>query len=260
MMRNVFVLLICLAALAAAAGLALAQNEKAPAPPVQAAPAPPPAATPGSTAILAAETPAPTPSPGAKRRPGEGDRDRDDRHGTGRTRVPPIFRDATDEEIADIMAFTGQYLPWLRTDLEKMRQGDPDRFRQTCRRLRFEVSQLRALKERDAAAFQKAIEERQLRTRSQDLAAKIRAATDPKEKEGLTNELRQVLARMFDAEMVTREAHLRGLEERLESLRKELKDRATHRQEIIDRRLDETLKGSPDPPPTSPPAEAQPKK
>ena len=256
-MRNTFVFLTALAALGAAAGLALAQEEAARTPPSSA----PAASSAPAVAKAAAAAETPAPGPGAKRRPGE--TDRDDRHGASRTRIPPIFRDATDDEIADIMAFTGQYLPWIRAELDKMRQADPDRFRQTCRRLRFEVAQLRGLKERDPAAFQKAIEERQLRTRSQDLAAKVRTATDPKEKQGLTNELRQVLTRIFDAEMVTRAAHIRGLEERLESVRNELKDRSAHRQEIIDKRLDEALKGTPEPGPTPTPptpTEAQPRK
>ena len=42
--------------------------------------------------------------------------------------------------------------------------------------------------------------------------------------------------------MVTHEAHIRGLEERLEDLRAKLQERADHRREIVDQRLQEALK------------------
>jgi polyhydroxyalkanoate synthesis regulator phasin len=182
-----------------------------------------------------------------------------DRHEKGRNRTPAIFGDATDEEIADIMAFTGEYLPWVRQDLEKMQKSDPEHFRQVVRRLRFEVAQLRSMKERDPAAFQKAIEERQLKARAQDLAAKIRAA-DAQEKEAFTAELRKVLDKLFDAEMVTREANIRGLEERLTSLKRELKERSAHRQEILQKRMEQTIKGNVDSNLSPLPERPQPKK
>ena len=236
-MRKVVLVLIVLAAAPLAAGLALAavDDSGTRAQPAAAAP---------RAGIPAADKPGSPAGPPASRRPP--DADRPEHRGAWRPRTPTIFRDATEEEIADIMAFTGEHLPWLCQDLEKMRQSDPDHFRQTCRRLRFEVSQLRSLKERDAAAFQKAIEERQLRLRALGLASKIRAATDAKEQEALTAALRQVLDKMFDAEMVTREANIRGIEERLETLRQELKARAAHRQEVRQKRLEEMLKGNPE--------------
>ena len=182
-----------------------------------------------------------------------------DRHEKGRSRTPSIFGDATDDEFADIMAFTGEYLPWVRQDLERMQKSDPEHFRQVVRRLRFEVAQLRSMKDRDPAAFQKAIEERQLKARAQDLATKIRAA-DAKEKEGFTAELRKVLDKLFDAEMVTREANIRGLEERLTSLKRELKERSAHREEILQKRMEQTVKGNVDSNLSPLPDRPQPKK
>ena len=246
-MRRMVLLLIVLAAVPLAAGLALAAGDDS------GTKAQPTAAAPRAAAPSADKSAA---TPG-RRAP---DADRTEHRGNWRTRTTPIFGDATEEEIADIMAFTGEHLPWLRQDLEKMRQADAERFRQVCRRLRFEVAQLRSLKERDAAAFQKAIEERQLKRRAQDLALKVRAATDAKEKEALTAALRQVLDRMLDAEMVTREAHVRGLEERLDSLKQDLKERAAHREEVLQKRMDETLKGNAESVPKPPPERPQPKK
>ncbi len=84
--------------------------------------------------------------------------------------------------------------------------------------------------------------------RAVDLAAKARTAEDPQEKEAFTKELRKVIDRMFGLELATHEAHIRGLEERIEQLRRELKERAEHRREIVEKRLKEALEGKPEPP------------
>ena len=180
-------------------------------------------------------------------RPPSGERPR---HGERRPfgRSPSVFRDVTDEQIETILAFIDKHMPWRREALETMRRSEPERFRQFCRRLRFEIAQLQHLKGRDEAAFRKAIEQRQLRMRAVDLAAKARTAKDPQEKEAFTKELRKVIDRIFGLELATHEAHIRGLEERIEQLRRELKERAEHRREIVEKRLKEALEGKPEPP------------
>ena len=69
------------------------------------------------------------------------------------------------------------------------------------------------------------------------------AATDPKERDAMTEALRQVIDRLFDVEMATRQAQIRQLEQRLGDLREDLKNRAAARQEAIKKRLDDMLKG-----------------
>jgi hypothetical protein len=108
-------------------------------------------------------------------------------------RVAPIFRDVTEADIADILAFVDENMPWLRPELDRQRATSADQVRQVFRHLRYEVAQLKDLKSRDPEAFRKAIEEKQLRFRSQDLAAKARAAADPAERDALTEELRKVI-------------------------------------------------------------------
>jgi hypothetical protein len=157
-------------------------------------------------------------------------------------RVPPIFRNVTDQDIADIFAFVDEYMPWMRPDLEKIRDTDFDHFRQVCRNLRFEIAQLKNLKTQDEAAFRKAIEEKQLRYRTQDLAAKARAATDPKEREALVEALRGVVDQLLSAEFATRAAQVRQLERRLDDLRQDLKQREASRQAVVNNRIEELLK------------------
>jgi hypothetical protein len=207
--------------------------------------------------------PPPPPPPGKEAR----DRDRDRDEGPGRqgaARVPPMFRDITDEDVAKIMAFVGENLPWMKSELEKMRDSDPVRFRQECRHLRFDITQLERLKAADPDAFKGAIEERRLRYEARELAVKVRAATDPKDRDALTAQLRKLVDNLFEIETATRNAQIRQIESRLENLRKELKERETQRPEIVSKRVDDMLKGRPEspsspegPPPPSPRPEAK---
>jgi DNA anti-recombination protein RmuC len=158
-------------------------------------------------------------------------------------RVAPIFRDVTDADVADILAFVDENMPWMRPELDRLRTTNTDQFRQVCRHLRYEVAQLKDLKGHDPEGFRKAIEEKQLRFRAQDLANKARAATDAAERDALSQELRKVLDRLFDVEMATREAQIAQLEGRMDALREELKARAANRQKIVATRLDDMLKG-----------------
>jgi len=185
-------------------------------------------------------------------RPPDGERPRFGEHSPF-GRGPSIFRDVTDEQIETILAFMKEHMPWRLESLQKMRESDLERFRQFCRRLRFEIAQLQQLKGRDEAAFRKAIEERELKMQALALAHKIRETEDPGEKEKLTRQLREVLNRTFDLELATHEAHIRGLDERIEQLRRELKERAEHRSEVLEKRLKEALQGKRETPFRGPP-------
>lgn len=167
---------------------------------------------------------------------------------------PGIFGPVTDEEVAQILEFLGQYLPEIRVDLEKMRDENPSLFQAYLRRMRFEIRQLKSLREEDEKAFQNALEEKRLRHRSRDLAARIRASTNDAERERLRAELREVVGKLFDAELLTREAHLKRLEEQLKRLREELKESGTRRTEEIEQRLERLI----NPPPARMPEEGGP--
>jgi hypothetical protein len=199
--------------------------------------------------------PGPTPAKGRSgddgprlggRGPGEDESSRGGMH------VAPMFRDLTDEEIAKILAFVSEDMPWLKGELEKARDADQPRFRQMCRHLRFDIAQLEKLKAADAAAFRSAIEERRLRYLAGELAARIRAATDPKERETLREDLRKQVDQLFDIETANRNATIRQIEAELESLRKAIKDRIGARKDIVEKRVDDLVKGRPEGPPAPP--------
>ena len=175
---------------------------------------------------------------------------------------PGIFRDVTDQDINDVLGFTQQHLPMLHEALQQMRESEPARFRALCRRLRFEIGQLKALKKTDEAAFQKALEEKRLQFLARNVADRLRAAQDPAERDRLRTQLRETVGKLFDAELATREAHIRLLEKKLEEIRAELRERAAQRDAILDKRLEEMIQsdsGGPDRPPDRRPHEGPPK-
>jgi hypothetical protein len=247
-MRTVGLTLALAIALTAAAGLVLAQVADTTGSAGKATVL----STPTSTATPTA-SPIPDKPPHPMKGPGPdggrgkgGPGGRDGPNGLGPERPFPMFRDVTDQEITDILAFIDINMPWMRPDLDKMRQAEPDRFRQVCRHLRFEIDQLKDLKAKDPAGFSKAIEERQLRARAKDLLTKVRAATDPKEAEALKNQLHDVLGKLFDAELATRKAQIARLEQQLGSLREDLQKRAAARDDIVATRLTDVLNGKTD--------------
>jgi hypothetical protein len=191
---------------------------------------------------------------------GKGARDRDDEGGGprgGSRGVRPMFGAVTDEDIAQIMAFVNENMPWMKADLEKLRETDANHFRQFCLQLRFDIAQLQKLKDSDPEAFKNAIAERQLRHNAMELAAKVQAAADPKQRDALKEDLRKLVGQLFDVEIAARTAQIRQIETRLDALRKDMKDRVAAREDVVKMRVEEMLKGGkPEgPPPPLPPVD-----
>jgi len=180
------------------------------------------------------------------------------RHPFGHRHVPPIFQELTDEQVEEILAFVKEKMPRRYERLNKLRERHPALFRRMCRRLRFEIGQLRRLKKDDPEAYRAAIEKHRLRGRVADLADRARRAGSSEERQRLAAELRDALGRLFEAERKARQAQVRELEERLHQLRKQLAERAEHRDRIIDRLLERLLaghqgpEGAESPPPAGP--------
>jgi len=218
----------------------------------------------GTGAGESATTPKPQEGTPKPRTPPDHERERFGRGGPREMPMGPgIFRDVTDQDINDVLGFTQHHLPMLHEALQQMWESEPARFRALCRRLRFEIGQLKALQKADEAAFQKALEEKRLQFLARNAADRLRAAQDPAERERLRTQLRETVGKLFDTEQATRGAHIRLLEKKLEEIRAELRERAARRDEILDKRLEEMIQadpGAPDRPPDRRPHEGTPKK
>ncbi len=173
-----------------------------------------------------------------RRGPGPPGRHRRGKRGPfGQQHVPPMFRDLTEEQTEEVLAFVREKMPWRYERLKGLRESHPDMFRHLCRRLRFEIAQLKRLKKTSPEAYKAALEEGRLRNEAADLAGRIRRADSADEKNRLIAQLRDVLGRLFNAEGKAREAQIHQLEERITQLRRQLADRAKHRDDAIDHML-----------------------
>ncbi|MFO8013219.1 MAG: hypothetical protein R6X20_07930 [Phycisphaerae bacterium] len=176
----------------------------------------------------------------------------------GRRHVPPMFQELTDEQVDEILAFVKEKMPWRYERLKAWQEEKPEFFRRMCRRLRFEIGQLKRLKKDNPEAYEAALEEHRLRARAAELAARARKAESEEAREKTKAELRGVLERLFDAERRAREAQIHELEERIAHLRRQLAERAEKRDRIIDWLLERLMAGNQDrdedEPPPSPPS------
>jgi len=171
----------------------------------------------------------------------------------GRRYVPPMFQELTDEQVAEILAFVKEKMPWRYEQLKALKETKPDFFRRTCRRLRFEISQLQRLKKDNPEAYETTMEEHRLRARVVDLAADARKAESEEARRKAVTELRGVLQRLFDVEGKAREAQIHELEERIQQLRRQLAERAEQRDRIIEHLLEKMISGHEEPDEDGPP-------
>jgi len=159
-----------------------------------------------------------------------------------------MFHTPDQEQTEEVWAFVREHMPWRVEGLEKLRDERPEMFKAMTRRLRFEIGQLKRLQESDPKAFQAALEEGALRYRSIELTGQIRQTDDPERRKALTAELRGVVERLLEAEQKAREAQVRELEERLQRLRDQIRERAEHRQDVIEELMKRMLTEPPKPP------------
>lgn len=87
-----------------------------------------------------------------------------------------------------------------------------------------------------------------LKTQEENLLGQIRAATDEKQKQKLTDELRQLESKRFDLIVATRQIKYQELNKKLEGIKKELQKQQTdldnlksHKNEELKKRLDDLI-------------------
>jgi len=161
----------------------------------------------------------------------------------GVRRGPPIFQELTDEQVAEVLAFVREKMPWRYEDLKRLSKSQPEAFRHTCRRLRFEIAQLNRLKKTDHEAYEAALEERRLKERATELAKSVREAKTEEQRRQRTDDLHDVARRLFDAEMKAREAQMRELEKRMGQFRRNLRERAEQRDAIVAQLVKNLIEG-----------------
>jgi hypothetical protein len=104
-----------------------------------------------------------------------------------------------------------------------------------------EEAYLRQVAARDHALYEQIEQEHAIENETLRLAARIRSTADPAERARLMQSLRQKLEASFELKQEIRAGEIAQAEDQLEELRRLLSDRASRKDQIIDRRMQELV-------------------
>ncbi|HLT45918.1 MAG TPA: hypothetical protein VK002_01705 [Rubricoccaceae bacterium] len=106
-----------------------------------------------------------------------------------------------------------------------------------------EEAYLQQLSERDHALYGQIQREVDLERETLQLAARIRSASDPAERERLMRRLHEKLDEAFELKQAIRAEEIEQAEAQIEELRRLLRERASRKDSIIERRVEELTGG-----------------
>jgi hypothetical protein len=142
----------------------------------------------------------------------------------------------------------------LSKQLEHKRMEDADRLAQEMRkqaemaqRMAVEIPRMNvttywdAVRESDESLYDQLVEEWNLESRIQALAAKARSLSQGSERERMVHELRSLLGAAFELKQENRRREIDQLEDELKTLQHRLQERESLRAKIIERRLNELI-------------------
>jgi hypothetical protein len=164
------------------------------------------------------EPPPPPLPPGAERRGGVGTREFEDIRGWLRENEPETFRHLVQLE----------------------EQGRPREAQEQLVQAQGRMRGWAEMKERDPEGFERLGKMRQMERESLDLADQARRAA-PEERPALSQKLKEVLGRLFEAREESRARELSEMKRRVEEIEKSLAGRRAAKDKIVERRRRELL-------------------
>lgn len=147
-----------------------------------------------------------------------------------------------EEEIARVMDFLKTTQPDLYEQALTFQEKDPARFNKVIGDASGTVRRLEELKRRNPKLFDLEIKNNTLSYRSMRLARELnRADISPETKEKTRGELRKVLLEQFGVMQQIRQLQIDEAAQRLKDLEKELKDRETKKDALIEDRIKQLI-------------------
>lgn len=147
----------------------------------------------------------------------------------------------TPEQEADVIEYLKEYYPDNADRLSRLKELRPDTYREQLSRVYRQMRFLENLKETDPEQYERVSEERNLESKSNQLASQYKNTTDENEKEKIKTELEDLLYRLFDYRQINRIAEIERLEERLGQLKQDNQNRLDNKDQIVNNRLNEML-------------------
>lgn len=135
--------------------------------------------------------------------------------------------------------FKGGWLERLKTEnpeeferLQKLRDEDPEKFREEIRRMS---------KERFGGMIRQ--KGRQLEAKCRELSQKYRDAEGEADKAAAKEQLQVAVKEAFDARVAAQKEMVKNLEEQLAKLKKQIAEREENREKICEERVESLIKG-----------------
>ena len=148
----------------------------------------------------------------------------------------------TQEQEEAVIQYLKEVRPEQSERLLQIRENRPAVYRTFLSRAYREMRYMDEMKKTDPERYRIVEQEKQLESRSQEIAVQYRESTDESEKDRLRAELSDVLDRLFDLRQLNREFEIERLERRLAEAKENNTKRLENKQAIIEQRLNELLK------------------
>ena len=149
-----------------------------------------------------------------------------------------MTEELTEQDVAEAMEFIEEYGgPEMVSKLKDLKVDAPVKYRAALKRALLEKRDLERLKENEPDLYKKRLRILELRAESFNLAENYRNAKSDGEKNRIKEEMRNVLSKQFDLKEKEKGQRIERLEEEIARLKEELKERKTHKEEIVERRM-----------------------
>ena len=145
------------------------------------------------------------------------------------------------EQANQLLEVLQVYSPNLAERLAALKEQDAEQFRAAAGRIYGRFASLVRLKRTDPEAFALSVEQYRLQKQIDD--ATIRLRKQPEQRDSIVSELRNLFDQQSVSRLRTREHELSQLEKRLENLSQNITQQEQKTAKLVDRRVDDLLKG-----------------
>ena len=152
---------------------------------------------------------------------------------------PPASVNLTEEDIAEIYRYISEMDPGADDRLKYQKQKNKYEYEHTMQQLYREISFLKRLKVEEPERYQEALELRKFSRESTRLAETFRKSESENEREKIIKELYQILIQLFDLREKEKELEVERIKKNLERLQKEIQERKTNKEQIIQQRMNQ---------------------
>lgn len=147
--------------------------------------------------------------------------------------------DDTPMSNRQVINWISSHVPRALDELKRLRREDPGGYAQELENISEQIAYIEMIRGENADLAVRLIEAENLELESWDLADRIAGTRDPGQKQSLTAELHQVLARIFDIRQDERTSEIAALEREVAELKRIMTKRKQQREAIIKKRLEE---------------------